>query len=100
MTPPKVLAKGEISKESMGLIPLLPLMIPSQVSATVLASGVTAPNPVITTRRLLNVVYRRKANERHDKEGVAIVDENRPHPLKVIFMIRFYSRNQWLVVQW
>jgi hypothetical protein len=26
----------------------------------VLAKGVIAPNPVITTRRLLNVVYRKK----------------------------------------
>ena len=63
MTPPKVLAKDEMSKESIGLIPLLPLIIPSQVSGTVLAMGVTAPNPVITTRRLLNVMYRKKSKD-------------------------------------
>ena len=69
MTPPKVLAKGEISKESIGLIPLLPLIIPSQVSATVLAKHVTAPNPVITTRRLLNVMYRKKKEDENEDEG-------------------------------
>ena len=63
ITPPNVLAKREISKESIGVIPLLPLIIPSQVSVTVLAKHVTAPNPVITTRRLLNVVYRKKSEE-------------------------------------
>jgi hypothetical protein len=61
MTPPKVLANGEISKESIALMPLLPLIIPSQVSETVLAKQVTAPNPVITTRRLLNLMYRKKS---------------------------------------
>ncbi len=60
MAPPNVVAKGDMSKESIGVMPLLPLIIPSQVSATVLAKGVTAPNPVITTRRLLNVMYRKK----------------------------------------
>ena len=60
MTPPKVVAKEEISKESIGPIPLLPLIIPSHVSETVLAKGVIAPNPVMTTRRLLNVIYRKK----------------------------------------
>lgn len=69
MTPPKVLAKGEISNESIGLIPLLPLIIPSQVSATVLAKHVTAPNPVITTRRLLNVMYRKKSEDENEAEG-------------------------------
>lgn len=63
ITPPKVVANGEMSKESIGLMPLLPLIIPSQVSETVLAKGVTAPNPVITTRRLLNVVYRKNIKE-------------------------------------
>ena len=58
ITPPKVVAKGEMSNESIGLMPLLPLMMPSQVSATVFAKGVTAPKPVITTRRVLNVCYR------------------------------------------
>jgi hypothetical protein len=53
-------AKEEMSKESIGLMPLLPLIIPSHVSETVLAKGVIAPNPVITTRRLLNVIYRKK----------------------------------------
>jgi hypothetical protein len=67
MTPPKVLANGEISKESIGLIPLLPLIMPSQVSATVLAKHVTAPNPVITTRRLLNVRYRKKGEEEDER---------------------------------
>jgi len=57
ITPPKVVAKGEISNESIGLIPLLPLIIPSHVSETVFARGVTAPNPVITTRRVLNGGY-------------------------------------------
>ena len=61
MTPPKVVAKEEMSKESIGLIPLLPLIIPSHVSETVLAKGVIAPNPVITTRRLLNVIYRKES---------------------------------------
>jgi len=28
----------------------------------VLAKGVTAPNPVMTTRRLLTIVYRKKFN--------------------------------------
>jgi hypothetical protein len=60
MTPPKVLANEDMSKESIGLMPLLPLIIPTQVSATVFAKHVTAPNPVITTRRLLNGVYRKK----------------------------------------
>ena len=58
ITPPKVVAKAEMSNESIGLMPLLPLIIPSHVSETVLAKGVIAPNPVITTRRLLNVIYR------------------------------------------
>jgi len=53
-------AKEEMSKESIGLMPLLPLIIPSHVAETVLAKGVIAPNPVITTRRLLNVIYRKK----------------------------------------
>jgi ABC-type molybdate transport system permease subunit len=66
MTPPNVLAKREISKESIEVIPLLPLIIPSQVSGTELAKHVTAPNPVITTRRLLNVVYRKKSEEEDD----------------------------------
>jgi len=64
MTPPNVVAKGEMSKESIGLMPLFPLTIPSQVSETVLAKGVTAPNPVITTRRLLNVFYRKSSRRR------------------------------------
>ena len=64
ITPPKVLAKAEISKESIGVMPLLALIIPFQVSATVLAKHVTAPNPVITTRRLLNVMYRKKGEEK------------------------------------
>jgi len=68
MTPPKVVANGEISKESIGLIPLLLLIIPSQVSATVLAKHVTAPNPVITTRRLLNVMYRKKSEDEDEGE--------------------------------
>jgi len=34
--------------------------MPSQVSETVLAKQVIAPNPVITTRRLLNLMYRKK----------------------------------------
>jgi hypothetical protein len=55
-------------KESIGLMPLLPLIIPVQVSATVLAKGVTAPNPVMTTRRLLNVMYRKK-KEGGNQEG-------------------------------
>ena len=45
-----------ISNESIALIPLLPLTIPSHVSETVFANGVTAPNPVITTRRELNLL--------------------------------------------
>ena len=68
ITPPKVVAKEEMSKESIGLIPLLPLIIPSHVSETVLAKGVIAPNPVITTRRLLNVMYRRKNKD--ENEGI------------------------------
>ena len=58
ITPPNVVANGEISKESIGVMPLLELIMPFHVSATVLAKQVTAPNPVITTRRLLNVMYR------------------------------------------
>jgi hypothetical protein len=54
-----VVAKLEISKESIGPIPLLPLMMPSQVSGTLLAKGVTAPKPVITTRRVLTLNYRK-----------------------------------------
>ena len=61
ITPPNVLAKEEMSKESIVLMPLLPLTIPSHVSGTVFAKGVIAPNPVITTRRLLNVIYRMKS---------------------------------------
>jgi hypothetical protein len=34
----------------------------------VLAMDVTAPNPVITTRRLLNVMYRKKSKD--GNEGV------------------------------
>ena len=58
ITPPNVVANGEISKESMALIPLRPLTMPSQVPDTVLARGVIAPNPVITTRRPLNLLVR------------------------------------------
>lgn len=68
MTPPNVLAKGEISKESIGLMPLLELIMPFHVSATVLARQVTAPNPVITTRRLLNVMYRKKGEEKVEED--------------------------------
>ena len=70
MTPPNVVANEDMSKESIWLIPLLPLMIPSQVSGTVLAMDVTAPNPVITTRRLLNVVYRRKSRNEDERERI------------------------------
>jgi hypothetical protein len=35
------------------------LMMPSQVSGTLLAKGVTAPKPVITTRRVLTLNYRK-----------------------------------------
>ncbi len=63
ITPPNVVAKGDISKESIGLMPLLALIMPFHVSATVLAKHVTAPNPVITTRRLLNVMYRKKGED-------------------------------------
>ena len=55
MTPPNVVANEDMSKESIEEMPLFPLMIPFQVSSTEFAKGVTAPNPVITTRRLLNV---------------------------------------------
>jgi hypothetical protein len=37
----------------------------------VLAIGVTAPNPVITTRRLLNVRYRKKSKDGDKREGMA-----------------------------
>ncbi|OYV21560.1 MAG: hypothetical protein CG438_362, partial [Methylococcaceae bacterium NSP1-1] len=36
---------------------------------TVLAKHVTAPNPVITTRRLLNVMYRKKKEDENEDEG-------------------------------
>ncbi len=58
------MANAEISKESIWLMPLLLLTIPSQVPETVLAKGVIAPNPVITTRRVLNVIYRKEIKKK------------------------------------
>ncbi len=67
MTPPNVLAKVDMSKESIVDIPLLPLVMPAQVSGTVLAMHVTAPNPVITTRRLVNEMHRKKIKDGYNK---------------------------------
>lgn len=67
MTPPNVLAKVDMSKESIVDIPLLPLVMPSQVSGTVLPMDVTAPNPVITTRRLVNEMHRKKIKDGYNK---------------------------------
>jgi predicted metallopeptidase len=72
ITPPNVVAKEEISKESIALMPLLPLIMPAQVSATVFAKGVTAPNPVMTTRRF-NVLYRKKIKKKERRFCVCVV---------------------------
>lgn len=37
-------------------MPLLPAKMPAQVSLTLFPKGVTQPNPVITTRRLLKTL--------------------------------------------
>jgi predicted deacylase len=70
-----------MSKASIELMPLLPLIMPSQVSGTVLAIGVIAPNPVITTRRLLNVRYHKKSKD-GGKRGDDLVDEQSPSTKK------------------
>jgi hypothetical protein len=61
-------------------MPLLPSRIPAQVCATVLAKGVTAPNPVMTTRRLLTIVYRKKFNWEMKLTYKNAVDEPDVHP--------------------
>src|SRR5690606_36375821 len=53
--PPKRVEKSETSKCSMGAMPLLPSSTFPQESLTVNPTGDTAPNPVTTTRLLLNL---------------------------------------------
>ena len=45
-----------------------------------LAKGVTAPNPVMTTRRLLTIVYRKKFNWKMKLTYKNAVDEPDVHP--------------------
>jgi hypothetical protein len=51
-----LVGSGEASKRVMGPIPDFPWISAAQNSSAVLPTGVTAPTPVMTTRRISTVL--------------------------------------------
>jgi hypothetical protein len=55
--PPKVVLNPLASKEEIGPMPPFPATMLAHADGTSLPTGVTRPNPVTTTRRLVTVLF-------------------------------------------